>query len=227
MQPCSATRNDGAVTTEVVLIRHGETDWNRVRRLQGHLDVALNGLGRSQARSVAQALAGDAPAAIYASDLLRASATAQAIADRHGLPVHVDAALRERCYGAFEGLMYDEISGHFPDAFAQWQAHLPHARFPAGVHVAETLHEFSARAVAAVSAIAGRHAGEKIVIVSHGGVLDCIYRAAHSMDLSAPRAFDVKNAAINRLRWQPAHWHIVQWADVTHLDVAALDDIDR
>lgn len=213
--------------TEIVLIRHGETDWNRVRRLQGHLDVELNAYGRKQAQAVAQALASEVPHAIYASDLSRARATAQAIADIHGMRVRVDGALRERCYGAFEGLMYDEIIAHFPEAFAKWQAHALHARFPAGERTAETLHEFSQRAVSAVSAIAERHVGEKIVIVSHGGVLDCLYRAAHAMPISAPREFDVKNAAINRLRWQPTKWQMVQWADIAHLDPAALDDIDR
>ena len=211
--------------TDIILIRHGETDWNRVRRLQGHWDVALNELGHRQARALAHALAPEKPAAIYASDLQRARDTAQAVANRHPITVSIDARLRERCYGAFEGLLYDEIDGHFPRAFAQWQARDPHARFPAGERQAETLHEFSARAVAAVTELAQRHDNEKIIIVSHGGVLDCVYRAAYGMDLLVERQFDMKNAAINRLHWNGKQMTVLQWADVAHLDAAALDEI--
>lgn len=211
--------------TDIILIRHGETDWNRVRRLQGHLDVALNALGHRQARALAHVLAAEKPAAIYASDLQRARDTAQAVANRHPGTVTIDARLRERCYGAFEGLLYDEIDGHFPHAFSQWQARDPHARFPAGECQAETLHEFSARAVAAVTELAQRHHNEKIIIVSHGGVLDCVYRAAYGMGLLVERQFDMKNAAINRLHWNGTQMKVLQWSDVTHLDAAALDEI--
>lgn len=108
--------------TEILLIRHGETDWNRVRRMQGHIDIGLNSHGRLQAQALAKALVAEPPAAIYASDLQRARDTAQAVADIHGMSVHIEVALRERCYGAFEGLRYDDISQHFPEAFAQWRA---------------------------------------------------------------------------------------------------------
>ena len=216
--------------TEIILIRHGETDWNRVRRMQGHLDISLNAHGRLQARALAAALADEPFDAIYASDLQRARDTAHAIATAHHKQVKIDAALRERCYGAFEGLMYDEISAHYPEAFAQWRARDPHARFPEGERSAETLHEFSLRAVAAVTHLAHQHQGGKIIIVTHGGVLDCIYRAAHGMDLLEPREFDMKNAAINRLHWRDSALHVTQWSQVTHLthfDMATLDEIDR
>jgi probable phosphoglycerate mutase len=211
--------------TDIILIRHGETDWNRVRRLQGHWDIALNELGHRQASALALALSFEKPTAIYASDLQRARDTAQAVADRHQITVSIDARLRERCYGAFEGLLYDDIDGHFPQAFAQWQARELHARFPAGERQAETLHEFSARAVAVVTELAQRHDNEKIIIVSHGGVLDCVYRAAYGMDLLVERQFDMKNAAINRLHWNGTQMTVLQWADVAHLDAAALDEI--
>jgi len=211
--------------TDIILIRHGETDWNRVRRLQGHWDIALNELGHRQASALALALSSEKPTAIYASDLQRARDTAQAVADRRQITVSIDARLRVRCYGAFEGLLYDDIDGHFPQAFAQWQARELHARFPAGERQAETLHEFSARAVAVVTELAQRHDNEKIIIVSHGGVLDCVYRAAYGMDLLVERQFDMKNAAINRLHWNGTQMTVLQWADVAHLDAAALDEI--
>ena len=213
--------------TDIILIRHGETDWNRVRRMQGHLDIGLNAHGQQQAQALATALANEAVDAIYASDLQRASDTAQVIAAAHQLQVIIDPALRERCYGAFEGLMYDEISAHYPAAFAQWRAREPHARFPAGERSAETLHEFSLRAVAAVTHLARQHTGGKIIIVTHGGVLDCIYRAAHDMGLFEPREFDMKNAAINRLHWRNSALHVTHWSQVTHLNMTALDEIER
>jgi probable phosphoglycerate mutase len=213
--------------TDIILIRHGETDWNRVRRMQGHLDIGLNAHGHMQAHALAVALAGESVDAIYASDLQRARDTAQAIATAHLLPVTIDPALRERCYGAFEGLMYDEISERYPEAFAQWRAREPDARFPAGERSAETLLEFSMRAVAAVTHLARLHQGGKIIIVTHGGVLDCIYRAAFGMGLFEPREFDMKNAAINRLHWRDSALHVTHWSQVTHLDMAVLDEIDR
>lgn len=213
--------------TDIILIRHGETDWNRVRRMQGHLDIGLNAHGRLQARALAAVLADEPVDAIYASDLQRARDTAQAIAAAHHKQVKIDPALRERCYGAFEGLMYDEISARYPEAFAQWRAREPDARFPAGERSAETLHEFSLRAVAAVTLLAHQHQGGKIIIVTHGGVLDCIYRAAHGMGLLEPREFDMKNAAINRLHWRDSALHVTHWSQVSHLNMAVLDEIDR
>jgi probable phosphoglycerate mutase len=213
--------------TDIILVRHGETDWNRVRRLQGHLDIGLNEQGHRQASALAVALSNEKIDAVYASDLQRARDTAQAIAGLHQLPVQIDPALRERCYGAFEGLLYDDIESHFPQAFAQWRARDLHARFPQGERSAETLHEFSLRAVAAVMHLVRQHAGKKILIVTHGGVLDCLYRAAQGMDLQSSREFEMKNAAINRLRWLNDALHVSQWSDVAHLATHALDEIDR
>jgi probable phosphoglycerate mutase len=213
--------------TDVLLIRHGETAWNRVRRMQGHIDIALNDEGRRQARSLARSLQAEPPAAIYASDLQRARDTAQAVADVHRLSVQIDPALRERCYGAFEGMMYDEISERYPEAFVRWQSRDLHARFPAGEREAETLEEFHQRSVAVVTRLSQQHAGQRIVIVTHGGVLDCLYRAAHNLPLTSPRDFAILNAAINRLQWDGKTFSVLQWADATHLETDGLDEIDR
>lgn len=213
--------------TELLLIRHGETAWNRVRRMQGHIDIALNDEGQRQARSLARALQGEPPVAIYASDLQRARATAQAVAELHQLPVHTDITLRERCYGAFEGMMYEDISRHYPEAFTLWQARDPHARFPAGERQAETGQEFHQRSVDAVTRIAQTHLDQRIVIVTHGGVLDCLYRAAHDLPITSPRDFAILNAAINRLHWDGRRFRVLQWADAAHLEADGLDEIDR
>jgi probable phosphoglycerate mutase len=210
--------------TEIFLIRHGETAWNAERRLQGHLDIPLNKEGERQAAALAQALAGETVDMIISSDLSRAASTARAVAEIHGLPLHTDASLRERCFGAFEGLLYDELEAHFPQAYAQWKVRDPHARYPDGERRAETFAEFAQRAVDAVSRIAETHRGKRIVIVSHGGVLDAVYRAAHGMDITAPRSFDVLNASINHVRWDGERLEVLRWSDNAHL-AAALDEL--
>lgn len=223
----STRDNDSSTMTDILLIRHGETAWNRLRRMQGHIDIALNDAGQRQARSLGRALQGERPAAIYASDLRRARDTAEAVAGPHHMTVQIDMALRERCYGAFEGLMYDEISRQYPEAFALWQSRDPYARFPAGEREAETLEEFHQRSVEIVTRLAQRHAGQRIVVVTHGGVLDCLYRAAHDLPITSPRDFAILNAAINHLHWDGKTFHVLRWADAAHLDADGLDEIDR
>lgn len=210
--------------TEILLIRHGETAWNAERRLQGHLDIPLNAHGERQAQAVARALQDTPLDAIYSSDLQRARATAQPLAETHGLPLQLDMSLRERCFGAFEGLLYEELETRFPVAYAQWRARDPDARFPAGERRAETLNEFYRRAVEAVQSIAERNPGRRIAIVTHGGVLDCLHRAAHNTGLAAARHFDVLNAAINRLRWTGVGFEVLSWAENGHL-VASMDEL--
>jgi probable phosphoglycerate mutase len=210
--------------TEILLIRHGETAWNAVRRLQGHIDIPLNAHGERQALALAQVLQDSPIDAIYSSDLQRARATAQPLADIQDLPLQLDEALRERCFGAFEGLLYEELESRYPVAYAQWRARDPEARFPEGERRAETLKEFYQRAVEAVSGIADRNRGRRIAIVTHGGVLDCMHRAAHGTGLAPARNFDVLNAAINRVRWNGDKFEVLSWAETDHL-AAALDEL--
>jgi len=127
--------------TEILLIRHGETDWNVDKRLQGHIDIGLNAEGRRQVQALGAALAGEGIDAIVSSDLQRARDTAQAVASACGLPLAIDAGLRERCYGAFEGLRHSEVEQRYPDAYRQWKARDPLARYPAGERQAETMRQ--------------------------------------------------------------------------------------
>ena len=152
--------------TTLILARHGETDWNREHRWQGHSDVPLNELGREQARALAEELAGEPLAAIYSSDLLRAYETARTVADRKGMDVIADAALRETNLGVWEGLTSPEIEEQFPDDWRVWR--------DGGVPVGrggETPHEARERIVAAAERIAAVHEGEQVLVVAHGGVL--------------------------------------------------------
>ncbi|CDG85201.1 histidine phosphatase family protein [Janthinobacterium agaricidamnosum] len=213
------------MSTSIILIRHGETPWNAERRLQGHIDIPLNQEGQRQADAMARALA-DAPlSVIVASDLQRARQTALALAGHHGLPVHSDIQLRERCYGAFEGLLYADIERQYPAEYAEWQARQIDAVMPSGERVAESFRQFSQRCVSAIAAWAARHDGETIALVAHGGVLECAYRAALGMSLDSPRDFQVKNASINRFSYSDGRLSLLQWGDVAHLSAAAMDEL--
>jgi probable phosphoglycerate mutase len=215
--------------TEILLIRHGETDWNTEKRLQGHLDIGLNAEGLRQAQALGQALLNESLDAVYASDLQRAKHTAQAIAAPRGMTVQTHIGLRERCYGAFEGLRHADISERYPREFAAWRAREMDVRYPDGNNIAETLREFSARVLKAITDIASRHNHEdkKVAIVTHGGVLECVYREAKGIGYGSPRDFDILNASINRLLWNGDCFQVIQWSDVTHLVNTALDEIDK
>jgi 2,3-bisphosphoglycerate-dependent phosphoglycerate mutase len=200
--------------TRVIAIRHGETAWNAEQRLQGHTDIGLNERGQEQARRLARALEGEDFAAVYASDLSRAFATAQAFAEPAGLTVQPDTGLRERAFGLFEGHTYGEIEQRWPDGALRWRQRDP-AFAPEG---GESLETFQARCVAAVSRLAAAHAGQSIAVVAHGGVLDALYRAATRAGLSAPRTWALGNASVNRLLHTDEGFVLVGWNDSRHLD---------
>ncbi|MYN07328.1 histidine phosphatase family protein [Pseudoduganella aquatica] len=212
------------MTTSILLIRHGETAWNAVRRLQGHIDIPLNPEGRRQADALARALAAEPLHAIIASDLQRALQTAQAVAgpDR---TVQQDVQLRERCYGVFEGMLYADIERTYPAEFAAWQARDIDAVPPAGERVAESFRQFFHRCTDGIAAWAVRHPGQTIAIVAHGGVLECAYRAATGMTLESPRDFQVKNASINRFTFANGKLALQSWGETAHLEQLVLDDI--
>jgi len=215
-----------AALTTVLLVRHGETAWNAERRLQGHRDIALNAEGARQAAAVARALAGVPIDAVISSDLQRASQTAQAIASTHQLPVQVERALRERCYGGFEGLLYTEIAQRFPHEFAKWQARDVDAVLPDGANLGESFRQFYERATVAILARGARHPGQTIVLVAHGGVLECAYRCALGMSLETPRNFAIPNASINRFTVQDGKLTLISWGETDHLQQVAMDELN-
>jgi len=208
-------------STRILAIRHGETDWNVATRIQGQIDIALNSQGQWQATQVAKALAEEEIHAIYASDLSRAFVTAQQIASLHTLQVRPVTPLRERHYGFFEGLTWDEIQQAYPDEAAQWRERDPQWTPQNGGESLVMLHE---RVTQMVNEIASQHLGEQIALVTHGGVLDILYRMATRQDLQAARSWGLRNTAINRLLWTPQGLQLVGWADERHLDAATREE---
>ena len=205
------------LATDLILIRHGETDWNRELRFQGHVDVALNDTGHEQARRLGLALAQESIHHIVCSDLLRAQQTATPAAQQLGLPVIATVSLREQNFGVAEGLRADEVRSLHPRAWEDW------LRFQAdhGMAGGETPRQFHARVLAALGDIAGRHAGQTVLVVTHGGVLDMVWRSALTLGLDGPRRSEIPNAGISRIRIAdpaaPDRIDVIGWADVAHL----------
>lgn len=207
--------------TTFLLLRHGETLWNRDGRLQGWQDSPLSAAGRAQADALAARIAGgERVDAIVASDLGRTRDTAAPIAARLDLRLRLDAGLRERCYGELEGLTWAEIERARPQDYRRLAARDPEYAVPGG----ESGVQFRDRIVAALERLARAHAGATLAVVTHGGVLGMVYRHAKGIALEAPRTFSVPNAAVNRVSIDGRRWAIEAWADTGHLPEAALDD---
>ena len=211
---------DQQQATRVLAIRHGETAWNVDGRIQGQLDVPLNDMGRWQVHRLALAVADEDIAAVYSSDLLRAIETAQAVARGSGQAIVADTGLRERGFGLFEGLSYAEISARWPADAERWRQRDPAFGAPGG----ETLNQFFERSIATATRLAARHPGQTIALVAHGGVMDCLYRAASRIALDAPRSWQLGNASINRLLYTPQGFTLVGWSDSYHLDDYTQDE---
>jgi probable phosphoglycerate mutase len=199
--------------TELILVRHGETDWNRELRFQGHVDVSLNAIGLEQARRVAQRLGAETAHRLYVSDLLRAQQTARPVAQQLRLESMVEPALREQSFGVVDGMRVDDIKTQHPEAWAGWLRFHEDYCMPGG----ETSRQFHARVMDAVNRMAAGHRGETLVVVTHGGVLDMIYRTARSLGLNGPRQSEIPNAGISRVRVREGGIDILVWADTAHL----------
>ncbi|MDP2821767.1 MAG: histidine phosphatase family protein [Sulfuritalea sp.] len=206
--------------TRFCLVRHGETDWNGEKRIQGQIDIDLNASGEAQARALRPCLSEHSFAAVYSSDLLRAWHTAQIATTGLGLAVSPAPTLRERHFGVLQGTTSHEASLRHPDVYRHHRARTPDHDYETG----ESLIVFAARVMAGLEALAARHSGQSVLAFTHGGVLDIVYRAATGRALNASRDFPVANAAFNWLEHGDHGWRLVSWADCRHL-TKALDEI--
>lgn len=208
--------------TRLILVRHGETEWNRELRFQGQVDVPLNATGHTQAQRVAQRLMDDEVHQIISSDLARARQTAEPLAQllaRRGLPDPVThAGLREQSFGVVDGMRVDDIKREHPAAWNQWiDFHADYA-FDGG----ESTRGFHTRVMAALRDLVRDHAGKTLVVVTHGGVLDMVWRSARALALDGPRQSHIPNGGVNRVLVhadaEPHRLDILEWADIAHLD---------
>lgn len=211
-------------TTRLCLIRHGETAWNAERRLQGHTDIPLNSRGEIQARQMAQALKNTNLVfdVLYTSDLKRAADTANALVKLFDLEAQVDSALRERHFGALQGLSIEEAPLLRPDI---WQAHISR-ELDHELEGGESIHQFALRVRGILDSMQQKYAGKTILAVSHGGTLDMMYRIASNQTLDTKRVASVPNASLNWITHNGDGWAVEQWADTRHLVGHALENVD-
>ncbi len=198
------------------LVRHGETEWNALTKFQGHTDVPLSRRGKLQAKLLGQRLAQEKITAFYASDLSRAFETASIISQYHGNGIEIEkvADLREINFGMWEGLTTKEIRSNFTKEMELWWKNPLNARIPGG----ETLAEVVERSRRAIKEIIRRHAGGKIVVVSHGGVIRCIVGDILGMDLNQYWRLKLDNASLTILEF--SSWEdgiICLFNDSSHL----------
>jgi probable phosphoglycerate mutase len=167
--------------TTILLARHGETDWNREGRFQGHADPPLNATGRAQAAQLSNRLDGVALAAVYSSPLKRALETAGVVASAHGLePVALDA-LREVDVGSWQGLTRAEVESRFPEGLTRW------LDYEQGWEDGESYEQMGERVIPALLELAGAHGGEQILAVTHGGPIRAAFAFAHRTSLPEAR----------------------------------------
>ena len=207
--------------TRICLVRHGETEWNAERRIQGQIDIGLNETGLRQAAAAGRWLKAAGIMALYSSDLKRARTTAEAIGAALGLVPTLVPEMRERRYGVFEGLTYAEAQARFPDGYAAFEGRNADYNFENG----ESLRDMYARVTGKLLEIAAAHAGQVVVVVLHGGVLDIINRFVRGNGLEAPRDFLIPNAGINWVSVSEGRWHLDHWGETAHLEPGALDEL--
>eukprot|EP00262_Sarcandra_glabra_P010477 TRINITY_DN2575_c0_g3_i2.p1 TRINITY_DN2575_c0_g3~~TRINITY_DN2575_c0_g3_i2.p1 ORF type:complete len:249 (-),score=38.07 TRINITY_DN2575_c0_g3_i2:394-1140(-) len=200
--------------TEMIVVRHGETSWNSCGRIQGHLDVDLNEAGRQQAMAVADRLSKESKiAAVYSSDLKRAAETAQMIANACDLvELMQDPMLRERHMGDLHGLIFREAAKLKPNAYKAFVSPNSNQEIPGG---GESLDQLYERCTSSLESIAKKHRGERVVVVTHGAVIETLFKRA---DLRGLYQGKVMNTSVNILHlFDSGNWIVKTWGDVSHL----------
>jgi probable phosphoglycerate mutase len=200
--------------TQLIVIRHGETDWNLQHRFQGQIDVPLNATGIDQADRLGARMAQEPIDLLVCSDLLRARRTAEPVWLPRGLAPIVEPLWREQSFGVLEGLDVPTIRSRHPDLWNRWTRHEADYALPGG---GESNRAFHARVMQALRQLVAAHPGKRVTVVTHGGVLDMLWREAQGQPLHGPRECAIPNTGINRLVWRGDSLQIVEWADDAHL----------
>jgi probable phosphoglycerate mutase len=199
--------------TQVIIVRHGQTQWNIKTIRQGHLDSPLTEQGIAQAKALGERLASETFTALYSSDLGRALQTAQMIAEATGHNILTDPRLRERNLGIFQGLNGQEIQRKFPEEYRLHRSLGPDYVIPGGESVKQQVE----RNLEYLNEVAEKHLGERIVLVTHGGVLSGLFRHTFSIPFNAPRRFEFTNASLNVFNYEEGNWYLQTWGDISHL----------
>jgi 2,3-bisphosphoglycerate-dependent phosphoglycerate mutase len=200
-------------TAQLILVRHGETVWNREGRIQGHLDSPLNSDGIAQAKMLGERLRRESFDALISSDLGRARNTAQYIALQTGHSVVLDARLRERHYGIFQGMTPSEAKSAYPEEDTRYAAKPPNYAIPGGERVEDCFR----RNFESLDELAIRYAGKRVVVVTHTGLLGALYSHVMQLPQVESQDFSVVNAGLNWFTYENSQWRLDRWGDASHL----------
>ena len=204
--------------TTLIVIRHGETFWNREQRIQGHLNSDLTPEGIAQAEACAMRLVEEHIDVVVASDLGRVRHTAEILVKGRALAVALDSSLRERCFGIGEGLTYAEMDTRYPQMFSTTGLVDAEFTLPEG----ESRAVFHQRIRASIERICNVYVGKRVLVVTHGGVLGVIYRWLNDLPVGSQK-IAIPNVGYNRISASRDGWKIEIWGDTSHLDVDTVE----
>ena len=196
----------------LILVRHGETEWNWQNRIVGHTEIALNETGRKQAALLAQALRNEQPSAIYASPLQRTRETAAEISRVLGVQVKFDDALKEIAAGDIDGLTFEEVAERHSDFFQHWMRGDPSLRLPGG----ESFMDLRNRTWPFLQHIVSEHIDGEIIVVSHTLAIMSIIAAALGMATSDFRRIRLNIASISILEFKDGNASLLLFNDTCH-----------
>jgi broad specificity phosphatase PhoE len=202
------------VKTLITIVRHGETEWNRTMQLQGQQNSALTEAGIEQTRQLAEKMKKRHFDVLVCSDLDRARQTAAILNKELNLKIIENKSLRERAFGIMEGLTRDEIKNSYREVYEAYMSRKSAYQIPEG----ESLLQFYNRAIEGIGNIAEIFRGKKILIVSHGGVLDCVIRKIFHLKLEDERHFSIHNTSVNTISIENNYWVLEEWGNLEHIN---------
>jgi probable phosphoglycerate mutase len=206
------------MVTTILLVRHGQTEWNRVERFRGHADVPLNENGMSQAKATGRRIVELCrPVALYSSPLSRAVSTAEAIGGFAGLPVQIHPSLTDINYGAWQGLTPDEARIRWPKTVDLWFKNPQLVHIPGG----ESLEDLRIRAMNGVAELATRHSGQTIVLVAHTVLNRIILLGVLGIGNERFWRIQQEPCAINIFEFKDGEYTLVSLNDTCHLSKLA------
>ena len=199
--------------TEIILIRHGETEWNSQKRMQGHSNSDLSLVGQAQIQALGQWMKNVPFDHIYSSDSLRAKQTAEAITQFSGHELKIDLRLREKNLGVFEGLTSEEARERHPEVFRLFKT----AGSKYVIDEGESTQQLQDRALEIVDEIRIKHPEERVLLVTHGGFIRVVMKHSLGLSLETPTRFLIRNTGVFRLVWEDK-WLVSQMGGVSHLE---------
>ena len=199
--------------TEIILIRHGETEWNSQQRMQGHSNSDLSSVGQAQIQALGQWMKNAPFDHIYSSDSLRAKQTAEAITQFSGHELKIDLRLREKNLGVFEGLTSEEARERHPEVFRLFKT----AGSKYVIDEGESTQQLEDRALEIVDEIRIKHPEERVLLVTHGGFIRVVMKHSLGLSLETPTRFLIRNTGVFRLVWEDK-WIVSQMGGVSHLE---------